>query len=157
MRTSLAPVSVFDDTVTVVQVIALGNGTEWATLRVADANGELFRIVGNSLGKFAEPQRRLRIVGRWHEHPRFGVQVKVSRAEAAFVAGAEDDPHAFLTRAPFVGAKRAQLLVDEFGAASVLRRIDEDPGRVFRRLGMPGHQAADAVRWWRRQRQTVSV
>ena len=155
MSRSLAPVAVFDRTVTVVHVIALGNGTDWATLRVADENGELVRVVGNSLGKFAEPQRRLHVVGRWHEHSRFGLQVKVSRVQAAFVAEAAEDPLAFLTRAPFIGAKRAQLLVDEFGAASVLQRIDEDPGRVFRRLGMPGQQAADAVWWWRRQRETT--
>lgn len=142
----------FDASLTVVRTVAKSDTTDWATIVAADEHGEVVKVVGTTLGRFAEAGRRLHVVGRWKEHPRFGLQVIASKIEASFAAQASDDPRRFLEGVPYVGAKRAQLLIDQFGQDDVLRRIDEDPGKVFRQLGLPGHHAAAAVRWWRDRR-----
>lgn len=144
--------AVFDGNVTVVRVVARSDVSDWATIDVADEHGEVVRMVGTTIRKLAEPGRRLHVIGRWKDHPRYGRQVTVARAEAAFAADSSDDPKRFLEGVPYVGAKRAQLLIDRYGAADVLRRIDDNPSAAFRRLGLPGRHAAEAVTWWRDRR-----
>lgn len=144
--------TIFDGSVTVVRVVSRGNGTDWATLSVADEHGELVTVVGTTLGRFADPGRRLHIFGFWKHHPRYGLQVQVSKVEAMISGVVDSDPKRFLERAPHVGTKRAQLLIDRFGEATVLARIDDDPGKAFRQLGMPSHHAVAAANWWRGQR-----
>jgi hypothetical protein len=55
-----------------------------------------------------------------------------------------------LARVPHLGAKRRQMLLDEYGEEEVLARIDAGPKRAFIRAGMGYKHASEASLWWRR-------
>ena len=145
--------AVFDDVVTVVREISRGQG-QWAVLGVADANGELMKVVGTSLGRFGEPGRQIRVQGRWKDHPVHGRQLHAHRASPELAcAVAPPDIHALLRRVPHIGDKRAQLLIDRYGVDAVLNSVDANPRQAFIRVaGLPHQHASDAARWWREQR-----
>jgi hypothetical protein len=149
---------VTDEVVTVARVIVRGHG-QWAVLETADLNGEPIRIVGTTLGLFAEPGRRIRAHGTWKQDPVYGLQLHVRQARPELQpAQPPPDVDVLLRRIPHVGDKRAQMLVDGYGANAVLNAIDADPRRAFLRVArLPYRQAADASRWWRQQRRHPSA
>ena len=144
---------VVDEVVTVVSVVIRGHGL-WAVLNAADANGEAVKLVGTMLGRSAEPGRRLRVWGTWRQDRVHGLQLHVQRAVPEIrPAPVDRRVSAVLRRVPHVGDKRAQLLVDHYGADDVLNAIDASPRQAFLRIaGLPNRHAADATRWWRQQR-----
>ncbi len=143
----------FEDTVVVLRVIALKPDTEWAVLSVADRNGELVKLAGPLLKRYSVPGRRITVIGRWKAHHRFGIQVSVTHAEPA-MRFADDAVSAVaaLQRVPFIGRKRAQALVDRYGAHNALNKIDANPKAAFTRVGVAYPQASIAAKWWREQR-----
>jgi hypothetical protein len=60
------------------------------------------------------------------------------------------DAEEVLSRVPHLGAKRRQMLLDEYGPEEVLARIDASPKRAFIRAGMGYKHASEASLWWRR-------
>jgi hypothetical protein len=149
---------VTDEVVTVARVIVRGHG-QWAVLEAADHNGEPIRIVGTTLGFFAEPGRRIRVHGTWKQDAVYGLQLRVRQARPELQpAQPPPDVDALLRRIPHVGDKRAQMLVDSYGANAVLNAIDADPRHAFLRVArLPYRHAADASRWWRQQRRHPSA
>lgn len=143
----------FDDVVTVVRPITRGH-EQWAVLEAADANGELIRMVGTTLARYAEPGLLLRVRGRWKEHPTYGWQVHARTvAPALRPPEAEPSEHALLCRIPHIGAKRAQLLIDYYGAGAIVKQVDANPRQAFLRVaGLPQRHATEAMRWWKEQR-----
>lgn len=149
----------FDGVVIVVGVAAVGKESCWAVLQVVDSNGEVHKAVGASLARFAEAGRRIAVRGLWDDHPKYGTQLRVSRATPVLELELEAHrPLDVLRLAPRVGAKRAQLLVDHFGEGAVINEIDRNPRRAFQRIaGMPYRHAGEATRWWLRQRRIQST
>lgn len=147
-------VSVFQGTVTVIDIRARSDDGLWAVLRAVDVHGEVLTLVGSPLGRFAEPGRRIDVQGRWQDHATYGRQLHVRRASAVLAEQAIDaEVVLLLKRIPHVGAKRAQLLIDHFGEEGVVDGIDLNPRRAFSRVaGLPFSHAAAATRWWRSQR-----
>lgn len=147
-------IGAFDGEVVVLGIPARGRDGYWAVLQVVDANGEVLIAVGATLARFAEHGRRVGIRGRWQDHPKYGRQVVVDKAVPVLEIQTElPDPVDVLKTVPHVGAKRARLLVDYFGAGAVINQIDLDPRSAFAKVaGLPYSQALDAARWWRRQR-----
>ncbi|UUY01589.1 hypothetical protein LRS13_12685 [Svornostia abyssi] len=142
-----------DEVVTVTGVVSTSAQSNWAALDAADEHGELLRLVGTNLKRFAEPERRIRVIGRWRKDARWGWQVEVRRVEPILrFATAEVTVLKELERVPHVGTKRAQLLIDAYGPNEVVRRVDDDPQAAFFRIGLPLRQANTATRWWRGQR-----
>ncbi|HEX2071541.1 MAG TPA: AAA family ATPase [Thermoleophilaceae bacterium] len=86
---------------------------------------------------------RARVVGRWAEHERYGLQVQ---AEAAYELDPDDIAGAlkYLTTISRIGKRRAQQLVDRLGP-TVLEQIDADPDSAFRSLPRMSERAAAAA------------
>lgn len=144
----------FDEVVTVTRVVSVSSESEWAAVDAADEHGELRRVVGTNLKRFAEPDRRLRVIGRLRPNPRWGWQVEARRVEPVLrFAAVETAVVKELERVPHVGVKRAQLLVDAYGPSELLRHIDDDPRAAFSRVGLPLRHTNEAARWWRDQRR----
>jgi len=100
----------FDDDVVVVRVISSNDETGWAALSVADSQGEVVTVVGSQLARYAEPQRRLHVAGRWQQHPSYGPQVSAQLIRQIMAApDVDQDIAALLQRIPYLGTKRAQL------------------------------------------------
>lgn len=135
----------------VVHVKALGAGSSWAALVLAAASEAELVAVGGGLARYAQLGRRLRMTGRWRRHPAHGLQLLVSSAIPEHAVASEKDALSMLRSAPHLGAKRAQLLLDHYCPA-VLVRVDEDPRRAFLVIGMPASHSALASRWWQRVR-----
>jgi exodeoxyribonuclease V alpha subunit len=94
---------------------------------------------------------RARVVGRWTEHDRYGLQVQ---AEAAYELDPDDAAGAlkYLTTISRIGKRRAQQLVDRHGPTA-LEQIDADPDAAFRSLPrMSERAAAAAAESWRERR-----
>lgn len=98
-----------------------------------------------------EPGARARIVGRFTEHARYGLQIE---ADGAYELDPDDIDGAlkYLTTIKRIGKRRARQLVDRYGA-SVLDTIDADPEGAFRTLPRMNERAvAAAVQSWRDRR-----
>lgn len=67
------------------------------------------------------------------------------------------DPTEVLSRVPHLGAKRRQMLIDEYGSEQVLAHIDAGPKRAFIRAGMGYKHASEASLWWRRHPREVAA
>jgi exodeoxyribonuclease V alpha subunit len=100
-----------------------------------------------------EERERVRIVATQVVDPRFGEQLKVSRAdplppsdEAALIA--------YLRRVRHVGIKRARALLERSGSAGVIEAIDRDPPAAFRAAGLSARRAQEAARDWNELRVT---
>ncbi len=93
-----------------------------------------------------EERERAQISGTWVEDPRYGRQVEVAEA----LPLAPTDPaelEEYLRRVRYIGARRAQALVERFGA-EVLEAVDRDPEAAFAAVGLSGRRAAAAARSW---------
>lgn len=94
---------------------------------------------------------RARVVGRWAEHDRYGLQVQ---AEAAYELDPDDAAGAlkYLTTIRRIGKRRAKQLIDRHGP-TVLEQIDADPDAAFSALPrMSASAATAAADSWRERR-----
>jgi exodeoxyribonuclease V alpha subunit len=138
------PVS-FDEEVTVSRFRYLSEETGWAVLGATGSDGEPVTLVG-PLGHLSQGERA-HVSGSWVEDPRYGAQVKVSRA----VPLDPDDPEAlglFLRSVRHIGPRRASRLIEHFGASGTLAAIDADPGRALAAAGLSGRALGEAVGSW---------
>jgi exodeoxyribonuclease V alpha subunit len=109
-----------------------------------DLDGDQVVLVG-PIGHLEE-RERAQISGTWVHDRRYGPQVKVAEA----LPLAPTDPAAleeYLRRVRHIGSRRAQALVERFGA-EVLEQIDADPEAAFAAVGLRGRRAAAAARSW---------
>ena len=121
----------------------------FAVLLVEDAGGERISVAG-PLAHIGAGDRA-RIVGRWTEHPQYGLQVQ---ADTGYELDPNDSDGAlkYLTTISRIGKRRARQLVDRHGA-EVLAAIDLDPEGVFAALPrMSERAAAAAAQSWRERR-----
>ncbi|HYI98738.1 MAG TPA: AAA family ATPase [Thermoleophilaceae bacterium] len=121
----------------------------FAVLVVEDAGGERISVAG-PLAHIGAGDRA-RIVGRWTEHPQYGLQVQ---ADTGYELDPDDSDGAlkYLTTISRIGKRRARQLVERHGA-EVLAAIDVDPEGVFAALPrMSERAAAAAAQSWRERR-----
>src|SRR5579875_4004080 len=141
----------FDGPVTIRHVRFANEQTGWAVLDAAAADGTPIALVGPLV--HLEEGERARILGEWVHDSRYGRQVKVSEAHPL----APDDPETvagYLRRVKHVGARRASALIERFGAAEVLDRVDADPIAAFAEVGLRAGRAEEAAASWRAIRVT---
>jgi exodeoxyribonuclease V alpha subunit len=141
----------FDEPVTIRHVRFANAQTGWAVVDAAAADGTPIALVGPLV--HLEEGERARIIGEWATDSRYGRQVKVSEARPL----APDDPATvagYLRRVKHVGARRAAALIERFGAAEVLDRIDADPAAAFAEVGLRTGRADEAAASWRSIRVT---
>jgi exodeoxyribonuclease V alpha subunit len=122
----------------------------FAVLSVDTVDGESDVTVAGPVAHLAEGDRA-RVVGRWAEHDRYGLQVQ---AEAAYELDPDDADGAlkYLTTISRIGKRRAKQLVDRHGA-TVLADIDADPESAFGSLPrMSAASAKAAAESWRERR-----
>jgi len=121
----------------------------FAVLSVEDDDGDEVTVAG-PVAHLGEGDRA-RVVGRWTDHERYGLQVQ---ADAAYELDPDDVDGAlrYLTTISKIGKRRAQQLVDRHGAA-VLERIDADPEGEFASLPRMSARASTAAsKSWRERR-----
>jgi exodeoxyribonuclease V alpha subunit len=135
----------FDSEVTVRRTRYASDATGWAVLDADDADGEAVVLVGPLI--HLEERERAHVVGTWVDDSRYGLQVKVSEARPLPPADVET-LIAYLRRVKHVGAKRAALLVERYGAAGVLDAIDRDPEGAFAAAGLRSRRAEEAAASW---------
>jgi exodeoxyribonuclease V alpha subunit len=126
----------------------------FAVLSVESADGDDITVAG-PVAHLSEGDRA-RVVGRWTEHDRYGLQVQ---AEAAYELDPDDAAGAlrYLTTISRIGKRRAQQLVDRYGP-TVLEQIDADPDTAFRTLPRMSERAATAAaESWRERRALRDV
>jgi exodeoxyribonuclease V alpha subunit len=121
----------------------------FAVLTAETADGDEIAVAG-PVAHLSEGDRA-RVVGRWAEHERYGLQVQ---AEAAYELDPDDAAGAlkYLTTIRRIGKRRAAQLLDRHGP-TVLEQIDADPDAAFRSLPrMSAAAAATAADSWRERR-----
>jgi exodeoxyribonuclease V alpha subunit len=141
----------FEEPVTIRHVRFANEQTGWAVLDAAAADGTPVALVGPLV--HLEAGERARILGEWVTDSRYGRQVKVSEAHPL----APHDPEmvaGYLRRVKHVGARRAERLIERFGAAEVLDRVDADPLAAFAEVGLRAGRAEEAAASWRAIRVT---
>jgi exodeoxyribonuclease V alpha subunit len=141
----------FDAEVTVRRTRYLSPDGGWAVVDAAGDDGGEVVLVG-AVGHL-EQRERAHVVGRWVEDSRYGPQVQVAQAIPVSPIDA-DSVALYLKRVKHVGIKRAERLIDIFGAAQVLDTIDADPHRAFAAAGLRGDALAGAQASWERLRAT---
>jgi exodeoxyribonuclease V alpha subunit len=90
---------------------------------------------------------RAHVTGTWVTDSRFGEQVQVSAARP-LPPEDRDALISYLRRIRNIGDKRARRLIESYGAEHVLDRIDEEPARAFRRVGLNPFRAEEAAASW---------
>ncbi len=121
----------------------------FAVLSVEAPDGDDVTVAG-PVAHLSEGDRA-RVVGRWAEHDRYGLQVQ---AEAAYELDPDDAAGAlkYLTTISRIGKRRAKQLIDRHGP-TVLEQIDADPDAAFASLPrMSASAAAAAAESWRERR-----
>lgn len=139
----------FDAEVRVRHVRWAAEDGGFAVLSVEAPDGDDVTVAG-PVAHLSEGDRA-RVVGRWTEHDRYGLQVQ---AEAAYELDPDDAAGAlkYLTTISRIGKRRAQQLVDRYGPTA-LEQIDADPDAAFRSLPrMSERAAAAAADSWRERR-----
>jgi exodeoxyribonuclease V alpha subunit len=139
----------FDAEVRVRHVRWAADDGGFAVLSVEAPDGDDVTVAG-PVAHLSEGDRA-RVVGRWTEHDRYGLQVQ---AEAAYELDPDDAAGAlkYLTTISRIGKRRAQQLVDRYGPTA-LEQIDADPDAAFRSLPrMSERAAAAAAESWRERR-----
>jgi exodeoxyribonuclease V alpha subunit len=115
----------------------------------AEHDGDELVLVGTL--SHLEERERVRIAGAWQDDRRYGMQVKVARADPIAPSGAQLTT--YLMRVKHVGRGRATKLVDRYGDG-VLEAIDRDPHGVLTSLGLNPRRTNEAVRSWNALRST---
>jgi exodeoxyribonuclease V alpha subunit len=139
----------FDAEVRVRHVRWAAEDGGFAVLSVETPDGDDLTVAG-PVAHLSEGDRA-RVVGRWTEHDRYGLQIQ---AEAAYELDPDDAAGAlkYLTTISRIGKRRAQQLVDRYGPTA-LEQIDADPDAAFRSLPrMSERSAAAAAESWRERR-----
>ncbi len=119
----------------------------------AERDGDELILIG--LLSHLEAGERVAIAGVWQDDRRFGMQVKVDRAEPL----SPTDPRGlafYLKRVKGIGPARAARLLARHGA-EVLAAIDADPRGAFKAAGLGADQARDAARSWDALRSTRAL
>jgi exodeoxyribonuclease V alpha subunit len=140
----------FDAEVRVTYVRWAADDGGFAVLSVDTVAGDTDVTVAGPVAHLSEGDRA-RVVGRWAEHDRYGLQVQ---AEAAYELDPDDADGAqkYLTTISRIGKRRAQQLVERHGA-TVLADIDADPEAAFGALPrMSAASAKAAAESWRERR-----
>ena len=141
----------FDGAVTIRHVRFANPETGWAVLDAAAADGTPVALVGPLV--HLEPGERARVTGEWVTDSRFGRQVKVAQASPL----TPEDPDAviaYLKRVKHIGSRRAERLVELFGAADLFERVDRDPSAAFAAVGLRAGRARAAAESWQALRVT---
>ncbi len=140
----------FDAEVRVRHVRWAADDGGFAVLSVDTVAGDSDVTVAGPVAHLVEGHRA-RVVGRWADHDRYGMQVQ---AEAAYELDPDDADGAlkYLTTISRIGKRRAKQLVDRHGA-TVLADIDADPETAFGSLPrMSAASAKAAAESWRERR-----
>src|SRR5215218_3730526 len=146
------PGAVFEDEVLIVRRRWASDETGFAVLD-SDRDGDEIVLVGTIA--HLEERERVRVAGVWQDDRRYGLQVKVARAEPVPPSG-ETALIAYLRRVKHVGGVRAARLLDRYGE-TVLDEIDRDPAAAFRALGLSPRRTNEAVRSWNALRSTRAL
>ncbi len=135
----------FDGEVIVRRTRFASDATGWAVLDADGEDGEQIVLVGPLV--HLEARERAHVLGTWVDDSRYGMQVKVTEARALPPSDAETLA-VYLRRVKHVGAKRAQTLIDRYGAEHVFDAIDRDPEGAFAAVGLRQRRAAQAAASW---------
>ena len=134
----------FDSEVTVRRRRFANDDNGFAVLDADCADGSIV-LVGPLI--HLENGERAHVTGTVVTDSRYGEQVQVTEARplppedgAALVS--------YLRRIKNIGEKRAQRLIDRYGAEHVLDAIDEEPAAAFRRVGLNPFRAQEAAASW---------
>ena len=141
----------FDSEVTVRRTRYLSPDAGWAVVEAADDQGDELVLVG-PIGHL-EQRERAHVLGRWIDDSRYGPQVQVAQATPLSPIDAESVA-LYLRRVKHVGLRRAERLIDRYGAERVLDTIDADPHRAFAAAGLSGRALRGALESWERLRAT---
>jgi exodeoxyribonuclease V alpha subunit len=117
--------------------------------------GQLLTAVGNLASPV--PGERLRLKGRWTDHPRFGRQFSVEEYEShapATVEGIERYLSSGLI--PGIGGRLASRIVRVFGEQT-LEVLDRQPGRLSEVEGIGRKRIAALQAAWKEQREIRKV
>jgi len=125
--------------------------TGWAVVEAIEDDGNPIVLVGPLI--HLEERDRARVVGTWVDDSRYGPQVKVSEAHPLPPSDAEG-VKALLVRVKHIGPKRANRLIDLYGAGDVLEQIDDQPADAFRSAGLGLGRAEQAADSWESLRST---
>lgn len=117
-----------------------------ARLRVDDA-GRPITIVGTTAG--LHPGEKLTVSGSWHDHPRYGQQLKIEHLETCLPASA-DGILAYLASGMIagIGPKTARRLVDHFKEETIAV-LDTAPDRLAEAPGIGEKTATKIAGAWR--------
>jgi exodeoxyribonuclease V alpha subunit len=143
-------VSVFDAEVTIRRTRFASEQTGFAVVD-ADADGDPVVLVGPLI--HLEERERAHVIGTWVQDRRYGQQVKVVEARP-LPPSDEATLTIYLRRVKHVGPKRAQALIDRYGAAGALDTIDRDAAAAFRAVGLTPARAREAANSWHALRVT---
>ncbi len=143
--------SVFDAEITVRRTRFVKESTGWAVVDAVEADGKPIVLVGPLI--HLEERERAHIVGTWVDDSRFGPQVKVSEARPLPPSDAAS-LKSLLVRVKHVGPKRAERLIELYGAEGVLEAIDSDPHAAFSSAGLRRGRAQEATESWEKLRVT---
>jgi exodeoxyribonuclease V alpha subunit len=146
------PGTAFEGEVLIVRRRWASDETGFAVID-SDRDGDEIVLVGTIA--HLEERERVRIAGVWQDDRRYGLQVKVARAEPLAPSG-EAALIAYLRRVKHVGGVRAARLLDRHGE-DVLEAIDRDPAVAFRALGLSPRRTNEAVRSWHGLRSTRTL
>jgi exodeoxyribonuclease V alpha subunit len=119
------------------------------------SGGQLLTVVGNLTAPV--PGERLRLKGRWTNHPRFGRQFSVEEYEShapATVEGIERYLGSGLI--PGIGGELAHRIVKAFGEQT-LEVLDHRPQRLTEVEGIGRKRIASIKATWRQQREIRKV
>ncbi|OON31140.1 MULTISPECIES: ATP-dependent RecD-like DNA helicase [unclassified Micromonospora] len=139
------------------RVTYVNEETGYTIARVAtDRSGDdLLTVVGTLPG--AQPGERLRLVGRWGSHPKYGRQFEVHQCTTvlpATVQGIERYLGSGLIKG--IGPKMAARIVAAFGV-DTLRIIEEEPGRLVEVHGLGRKRTAAIGAAWQEQKAIKEV
>jgi exodeoxyribonuclease V alpha subunit len=142
----------FDAEITVRRTRFAKLETGWAVIDAIEDDGKPLVLVGPLI--HLEERERAHVIGTWEDDPRFGPQVKVTEAWPLPPSDAEA-LRALLVRVKHVGPKRAERLIETYGAEGVLDAIDRDPHHAFMAAGLrSGARAQEAAASWEELRAT---
>lgn len=126
-----------------------------ARLATDRSGSDLLTVVGSMLG--VQPGERLKLVGRWGSHPKYGRQFEVhsfTTVLPATVAGIERYLGSGLIKG--IGPKMAERIVGVFGA-DTLRVIESEPGRLIEVHGLGPKRTAAIGAAWQEQKAIKEV
>ncbi len=142
----------FEGEITVRRTRFARNETGWAVIDAIEDDGKPVVLVGPLI--HLEARERAHVVGTWVDDARFGPQVKVTEARPLPPSDAAS-LKALLQRVKHVGPKRADRLIERYGAGTVLDEIDRDPAGAFLSAGLRSQvRAEEAGASWEKLRAT---